>query len=727
MDFHVRQEYRVMGMSCAACAHSVSSLLTSQPGVVSADVNYGTLTATVVFRSTRTSTDALRTGLQLFGYDMLPLVRENDAEIERRDAQTRRTLRRDAIVGSVLCVPLVVLGMDMQASMLSLVVQCALALTVLVVSGRGFFVHAYRQARRGAVSMDTLVALSTGLAFVWSVVVMLGSASLHAMGIHAHVFFESAGVIVATVLIGKVVEENAKHRARGATDAIHSMLPETVQRVRGGVGEEIPIDEVRSGDLIRVPPGGRVPVDGVVHDGRSYVDEAFLTGESAPVAKGPADAVYAATINHDGVLIVETRSSGDDTMVRSIARAVRAAQDTHTAAQRYVDFVSSVFVPVILGIAALTFIVWCFMGGMAAIPTALASAITVLIVACPCALGLAAPIALVVGIHRAASKGILVKDARALELAARVSDVVFDKTGTLSDSGHVDVEIAPVNDTASAPLADVLFTLESASRHPHAKAVVMELERRGATSCHDVTDIHEYPGKGVEGRWKDHRVLVGSQEFLGENGIHVSDTDAGATFLFALGDRVVVAVTLRYSLTGHATDVVTSLRSRGIRTHLLSGDTREAVEQAAAETRMDAARWRCTPEEKERYVRELQSGGALVAMVGDGMNDAQSLARADVSMAMGRGSDLAVNAAQFVLVGSDIRNVNTALDLARRTMRVVRQNLVWAFAYNIILIPLATGFFDGMTGLHMDPMLAGIAMALSSVSVVGNSLRLRGA
>lgn len=725
MDFHVHQSYRVMGMSCAACAHSVSSLLSSQPGVVSADVHYGTQTASVSFQSTQTSTETLRTGLQLFGYDILPLVRENEAEIERRDQERRRSLRRRAIVGILLCIPLIVLGMDMQASFASILVQSVLTLVVLVVSGRDFFVHAYQQARRGTVSMDTLVALSTGLAFGWSMVVMWASSWLHSVGIHAHVFFESAAVIVATVLIGKVVEENAKHRARGATAAVHGMFPSMVHCRRDGTDVDLPIDDIRSGDMLRIFAGERMPVDGVIRSGESYVDESFLTGESAPVAKGPSDAVYAGTLNHDGVIVVEARSIGDDTMIRSIERAVRAAQDTHVAAQRFVDFVSSVFVPVILGVSALTFAVWCFLGGTAALPTALASAITVLIVACPCALGLAAPIALVVGIQRAATKGILVKDAQALEIAAKVTDVVFDKTGTLSDGETVRVEIRPTATGDFSPLEGVLFSVESASRHPHAQAVVRELKERGALMNDAVADIREVPGQGVMGTWKDSRVLVGSAGFLREHGVVIPDGLEDATFLYAVADRVVGSVVLRYEISGHAVDVVSALRARGIRTHILSGDTQEAVERAAAEARMDAVRWRCTPEEKESYIRELQSGGAVVAMVGDGMNDAQSLARADVSIAMGRGSDIAQQAAQFVLVGSDIRNVNAALGLARRTMSVVRQNLAWAFVYNILLIPLATGFFDEATGMHLDPMMAGIAMALSSVSVVTNSLRLR--
>lgn len=747
MDFHVQQHYRVIGMSCAACAHSVTSLLSAQPGVVNATVNYGTQTAAISFRSTQTSTQKLREGLQLFGYDILPQVPENEAEIERRDAARLQSLKRSAVIGSVLCVPLVVLGMDMQASSESLLVQGVLSLAVMLLCGRDFFVHAFQQARRKSVSMDTLVALSTGLAFVWSLVVVFQEQWLHSLGIHGHVFFESAAVIVATVLIGKVVEENAKQKARGATAAIRSLVPARVRRIRSaseavtalqtetetqaqtgietGNETEIPIQDLQSGDILRVLPGERFPADGVVHTGTTFVDESFLTGESAPVPKAPGSVVFAGTLNHDGVVIMDTRSVADDTMIRSIERAVRAAQDTHVAAQRFVDFASSVFVPAILAIALITFAVWCGIGGIAALPTAIASAITVLIVACPCALGLAAPIALVVGIQRAASKGILVKDAEALERAASVSDVIFDKTGTLTDAGTVTVHLRRASTLDFTPLAGILYTVERGSSHPHAKAIVRELESKGAQHVKEVTDIREHPGQGMSARWDGQIVLVGSLQFVEQSGVNVPEQMRNATVIFAVGERVACAVDLQADLGAHAADVVALLRARGVNTHLLSGDTQEAVERAAAQVRITHAEWRCTPEQKERYVQELQQRGAVVAMVGDGMNDAQSLARADVSIAMGRGSDIAQHAAQFVLVGSDIRGVNTALDLARRTMRVVRQNLVWAFGYNVLLIPIATGFFDSITGLSMDPMMAGIAMAMSSISVVSNSLRLR--
>ena len=673
-------------------------------------------------------------------------ARSVEAELDATEmarAAERRALLRDGVLATGIGLAMMVVtlwpgGVGLTMEQLNLVLLVP-ATIVLLGPGRRFWIRALRGLPHGDLTMDTLVALGTGAAYGYSLAITVFPGAVAEAGIPLDTFYETGAIITGFVLIGRWLEARAKGQAASAVRALLRLRPALVRVVRNGTELMVPVAEVMVDDLARVRPGERVPVDGTVAEGTSAVDESMLTGESAPVSKASGDRVTGGTLNASGTLLVRTERVGDDTTLAQIARLVEHAQGSKAPIQQLVDRVVAWFVPAVALVAALTFVAWMVLGPEPRLPLALTSAIGVLIIACPCAMGLATPTALMVSTGRGAASGILVRDAAALERAAAVQVVLFDKTGTLTRGRPEVTEVIAVDGDGPA-LLSVAVAAERSSEHPLAAAVIRRAGRAGLDPEHaTVTDFAAVPGGGVRATVDGDDVLVGSARFLAGEGVALDASEAvaagvtaaegrGETVVWAaVGGRLRGALALSDGLRPEAAAAVAELRRLGLEPHLITGD-REAVARAvgaAAGIAPERTMAEVGPADKAAAVAAIQAGGGRVAMVGDGINDAPALAQADLGVAMGTGADVAIEASDLTVLGNDLRAVATGIGLARATMRIIRQNLLWAFGYNVLLIPVAAGILYPFTGWTLNPALAAGAMALSSVSVVTNSLRLR--
>ncbi len=639
-------------------------------------------------------------------------------------------LRRRTVWALSLSVPVAVIGMFLMDMPWANEIMWLLSTPVVFWCGRGFFVGAARQLRHGTVTMDTLVALSCGIAYLFSLFNMLFPQFWLSRGIEPHVYFEASSVIIAFILLGRLLEERAKGSTTSAIRKLRGLRPLTVTVVRNGRESVVAVDSVREGDCILVRPGERIAADGEVTDGESYVDESMLTGEPVPVVKRRGDSVMTGTVNQRGSFRFTARRVGGDTTLARIVRMVQDAQGSKAPVQKLADRVAAVFVPTIMAIAVLALVLWIVLDPEGGLTHGILAMVTVLVIACPCALGLATPTAITVGIGRAAEQGILVRDAASLETARKVDTVIFDKTGTLTEGRPqvVDEEWLAGDDSAAA----VLAALERASEHPLAAAVAEHYSGRGDAATEGFRSV---TGMGVECTSGGAECAAGSRRFMNERGVAVAPEleaaagrmkAAGQTEVwFAVADRAVAVLGVADKVRENAAATVAALRREGMRVVLLTGDNRDAAGRLAAAVGIDTVEAGMLPQDKAEYVRRLRSEGRTVAMVGDGINDSAALAEADLSMAMGRGSDIAMDVAGMTIVASDPGKVAEAVALSRATMRTVRQNLFWAFFYNSIGVPVAAGVLYPLNGFLLNPMIAGAAMALSSVSVVTNSLRLK--
>lgn len=629
-----------------------------------------------------------------------------------------------------LSVPVAVIGMFLMDMPWANEIMWLLSTPVVFWCGRGFFVGAARQLRHGTVTMDTLVALSCGIAYLFSLFNMLFPQFWLSRGIEPHVYFEASSVIIAFILLGRLLEERAKGSTTSAIRKLRGLRPLTVTVVRDGRESVVAVDSVREGDCILVRPGERIAADGEVTDGESYVDESMLTGEPVPVVKRRGDSVMTGTVNQRGSFRFTARRVGGDTTLARIVRMVQDAQGSKAPVQKLADRVAAVFVPTIMTIAVLALVLWIVFDPEGGLTHGILAMVTVLVIACPCALGLATPTAITVGIGRAAEQGILVRDAASLETARKVDTVIFDKTGTLTEGRPqvVDEEWLGGDDSA----APVLAAMERASEHPLAAAVAGHYAGRGDAATEGFRSV---TGMGVECTSGGEECAAGSRRFMEERGVAVApELEAAAGRMkaegqtevwFAVAGRAVAVLGVADKVRESAAAAVAALRRDGMEVVLLTGDNRDAAGRLAAAVGIDTVEAGMLPQDKAGYVRRLRSEGCTVAMVGDGINDSAALAEADLSMAMGRGSDIAMDVAGMTIVASDPGKVAEAVALSRATMRTVRQNLFWAFFYNSIGVPVAAGVLYPLNGFLLNPMIAGAAMALSSVSVVTNSLRLK--
>jgi P-type Cu+ transporter len=758
-------ELPITGMTCASCVNRVEKALKKTDGVLQASVNLATERATVTYAPGVADVTSLQAAVEAAGYGVIVPTQDQAAEPQDVEAAARSAeladKRRKLIVAVAFGLPLFLLAMArdfgliqpwltpfwaaLEAQMeaagghaeeVSTIMHyparadilnwlfLLLATPVQFYSGRDFYVHAWRALKARTANMDTLIALGSSAAFFYS-------AGLLAFNLPGHVYFETAAVIIALILVGKYLEARAKSQTSAAIKALIGLQPKTARVLRGGVEVEAPLAEVRVGDIVVVRPGEKVPVDGVIVSGQSSLDESMLTGESMPVQKAVGDSVIGATLNRSGSFQFRATRVGKDTALAQIVKLVQEAQGSKAPVQRLVDQISAVFVPVVIGIALVTFAIWYFVSGD--FTQAMMFAVAVLVIACPCALGLATPTAIMVGTGTGAEHGILIKNAEALERASSLTTVVFDKTGTITEGQPAVTDvIAQVSDEEFLRLA---ASVERGSEHPLGEAVVRAAQERGLTLAQP-EGFEALAGHGVRATVDGRTVLIGSPRLMQEQGIDASalETDIARlqgeakTAVVVAVDRVALGVLgIADPVKATSADAIAALKQQGMQVLMLTGDNRPTAEAIARRVGLESTEVlaEVLPEMKSAEIKRVQQAGGIVAMVGDGINDAPALAQADLSIAMGTGTDVAMEIADITLLRGDLRSVGQAITLSKRTMRTIRWNLFWAFIYNVIGIPIAAGVFYPLTGWQLSPIIAAGAMAFSSVFVVSNSLRLR--
>ena len=725
------QTFPVLDMSCAACATRVEKTLNRQPGVYHAQVNYAAATATVEYNPQECTPETLKDAIQNAGYD---LVIETNAQKEKiaEDAHSRkyRQLKQRTIFSLMLSVPVAIIGMCFMDWTYANYVMWILSTPVVFWLGRDFYRNAWKQLKHRTSNMDTLVAVSTGIAYTFSLFNLFWPEFWLSRGIHPHVYFEAASVIISFILLGRLLEEKAKGNTSEAIKKLMGLQPATVTILTPeGQLKEIPVEQVQQGQRLVVKPGSRIAVDGTVYEGCSYVDESMLTGEPLPTEKIPGAKVYAGTINQKGSFSFIVDKVGSETVLAHIIRMVQDAQGSKAPVQQLVDRIAAIFVPTILSIAVLSFLAWIWLDNANGFTHGLLAAVTVTIIACPCALGLATPTAIMVGIGKGAENGILIKDAESLETARKVNAIVLDKTGTLTE-GHPTV--TDISDPLlQSPLGDVLFTLESASEHPLAQAIVQHQTRQ----LLPMEEFESLTGLGVRGKINGTYYYAGNRRLLETHHLTVSPAlteeaarlsqEAKTVIWLADSQQALGLVAIADRIKPTSKEAVRQLQEMGISTYMLTGDNPETAQRIAAQCGITHFQAEVLPQQKAQFIKDLQKEGKIVAMVGDGINDSAALAQADLSIAMGKGSDIAMDVAKMTLISSDLNKITDAIRLSQATVRTIRENLFWAFIYNLIGIPVAAGILYPINGFLLNPMIAGAAMAMSSVSVVSNSLRLK--
>lgn len=705
--------FPVTGMMCAVCAGTVTKAASETEGVEKADANFATGTLDVTWNPRQTSPEKIAEAVRSAGYGLItePDEERRVEEREKAEALAYRRMKIKTITAWALTIPMSVLCMGHFHFPGEAWVYMAMTLVVMFACGRGFYTRGFATLRHGAPTMDTLVAISTLASFGFSVFNTLRPGYFEAEGIGSDLYYEGAAMIITFVLTGKLMEARSRRHTGAALRALMGLQPSEAMLLADGKTRTVRIAELQPGDQVVVRPGERVPVDGKVTDGMSAVDESMLTGEPVQIEKKAGDRVTAGTMNGNGTLTVEALKVGNATELARIIRSVRDAQGSKAPVQRIVDKVSAIFVPTVIALSALTFLIWICIG-REYMPQAFVCAVSVLVIACPCALGLATPTAVMVGIGRGASKGILVKDATALELLDKIDVLVLDKTGTVTE-GHPEVTessySASLTEEARQRVMSAVYGAELKSTHPLAEAICRHMKEAGVEAV--MPESFNYiPGKGMTFITDGHHYRIGGGTAAGTI---VAETDGHAVATFTIRDRIQPG----------AADTISALHRRGIKTVLLTGDRRATAEKVARETGIGTVMAEAMPGDKFAYVKKLREEGHTVAMAGDGINDAEALAEADVSVAMGGGSDIAIETAQLTLVNGRLSSLPDAIKLSSRTIKIIRENLFWAFIYNVVGIPLAAGALYG-AGFLLTPIFASAAMALSSVCVVTNSLRI---
>ena len=740
-----QKEYIIEGMSCASCAMTIENAVSKIPGVDKASVNLATEIMTVEANDSVTPEDIAKV-VDGVGYGARPRGKSVEEELEEKNEKKEahlREMKRNLTISAIFAVPLLFIAMadmvgipmpaflsPMQSPVSYALIQLALVLPIIWL-GRRFFVDGFKALSKGHPNMDSLVALGTSAAFLYSLY-----GTYHVLEGHAHfamnLYYESAGVILTLITLGKYFEDVSKGKTSMAIQTLVGLAPKMATVLRDGQEVEVPVEEVQVGDLIRVKPGEKVPVDGVVTEGNSTVDESMLTGESIPVSKSVGDEVIGASLNKTGSFILKATKIGKDTALSQIIQLVEQAQGSKAPIAKLADKVSGVFVPIVIVLALVSGLAWYFLGQESWV-FALTITISVLVIACPCALGLATPTAIMVGTGKGAENGILLKSGEALEEANHVNMVVFDKTGTITNGTPVVTDVVTADSTDADALIRLAASLEVASEHPLGEAIVAKAKEQGA-AFDEVTNFEAIPGFGIKGHVGETLVFLGNEKWMRENGLANEAmnekanrfAEQGKTPLYigyndAVQGLIVVADTVKES----SARAIQTLHEMGIQVAMMTGDHERTAQAIAAEVGIDRVFSEVLPQDKANYVSKLQEEGYIVAMVGDGINDAPALAQAQVGIAIGTGTDVAIESADAVLMKSDLMDVPAMLKLSRATIRNIKENLFWAFAYNVIGIPFAMGVLHLFGGPLLNPMIAGAAMSFSSVSVVLNALRLK--
>ena len=728
-DIHKKETFSVLKMTCTSCAAGVEKTISSLEGVNFAAVNFATESVQVDYIPSKINPIDIQKAVRESGYDMIIEEDKSHKEtLEEIHDKRHKALKHKTRWAIILATPVMIIGMFMMDLPYANLIMLVLSSPVVLWLGRDFFINAWKQAKNRTANMDTLVALSTGTAYIFSLFNMLFPQVWESKGLEAHVYFEAAAVIIAFILIGKLLEERAKGNTSSALKKLMGLQPKTVTIVKDGAHIETLLEDVAVDDIILVKPGEKIAVDGTLLDGESFVDESMLSGEPMAVRKIEGEKVFAGTINQKGSFQFKANKVGKDTMLAQIIKMVQDAQGSKAPVQKLVDKIASIFVPVVIGTAILTFIVWMVFGGDNALTHALLAFVTVLVIACPCALGLATPTAVMVGIGKGAEQGILIKDAESLETSKNVDVVVLDKTGTITEGKPQVTEEYWVYGSSKS----ILASLEKLSEHPLADALVEHLNGELEVSISNFSSI---TGKGIVGTVDGEKYFAGNNKLLVDNNVSLPEdltkiankwSDEGKTVIwFANSKKVLAIVAISDKIKESSLKAINSLHEMGIKIYMLTGDNAATSKFIAEQAGIDHFKAEVLPHEKAEFVKELQEQDHTVAMVGDGINDSAALAQADISIAMGKGSDIAMDVAKMTIISSDLTKIPQAIKLSKQTVNTIRQNLFWAFIYNVIGIPIAAGVLYPINGFLLSPMIAGAAMALSSVSVVSNSLRLK--
>lgn len=725
-------EVPISGMSCAACAVSVESMLKETEGIQSATVNYANQSAIITLENEGVDLSVAKKNIQSIGYDLLINI-NNQEDLEAIKSAELNLLKRNTLYSGLLALPVFLIGMFWMNFPYANIIMWTLTTPILAVFGRSFFINSVKQGKIGNANMDTLVALSTGVAYLYSSFNTFFPHWLESRGIEPHVYFEAAAVIIFFILLGRLMESRAKAGTSEALKNLIGLQPTDLIVIRDGEPIKMNVADVQPGETILVKPGQKIPLDGILTEGQSYVDESMLTGEPIALDKNIGDNVFAGTINQAGSFKFKSNKSKSDTLLSSIIARVKQAQGSKAPIQKTVDKVTGIFVPTVLAIAVITFIIWSLSGTEDATLRGMLSAITVLVIACPCALGLATPTAIMVGIGKAASKGILIKDAESLETGKKIDTLILDKTGTITEGKPGVKEVLWKSGIDSKALASIFYALEEKSEHPLAAAVTEHFAEE-KTSI-DLAEFSSFTGKGVLGKYADKTYYIGNLKWLESLGINIDKTlaqtaenilDNGDIVIYLAEDNQLVGVVSIADKVRETSKVaISKLRKMGIEVHMLTGDQKKTAASIAEKVGIDHFQSGMLPQDKGEYIKKLQQKGHKVAMTGDGINDSEALVLADLGIAMGAGTDIAMETAQVTLMHSDLMAISELLKLSKETVATIRQNLFWAFIYNIIGIPIAAGILYPISGFLLNPMIAGSAMALSSLSVVGNSLRLK--
>jgi|TARA_R100000479_G_scaffold28896_3_gene11495 Cu2+-exporting ATPase len=731
----IKESFPVTGMTCASCAASVESVLKHTEGVFDANVNFANSSVLVEYDE-GLNPNQLQNALREVGYDII-IDAEDPSEVQQELQQKHyQDIKNRTIWSAILTLPIFVLGMFYMQWEPGKWISLVLAFPILFWFGRSFFINAFKQAKHGKANMDTLVALSTGIAFIFSVFNTFFPEFWLSRVIEPHVYYEAATVIITFISLGKLLEEKAKSNTSSAIKKLMGLQPKTLKIIENGEEMEIPIASVQVGQTILVRPGEKIPVDGEVSKGSSYVDESMITGEPVPVQKSQGEKVFAGTVNQKGSFQFTAEKVGGETLLSQIIKMVQQAQGSKAPVQKLVDKIAGIFVPVVLGISIVTFIVWMSVGGDNGFSQALLTSVAVLVIACPCALGLATPTAIMVGIGKGAENNILIKDAESLELGHKVNAVILDKTGTITEGKPLVTDIL-WNDKLENQneYKEILLAIEGQSEHPLAEAVVNHLKEENIEQA-EITSFESITGKGVKAQQQNgSKYYVGNHKLMVEKNIQIDTTlmqtaesleeKAKTVIFFGNENQVLAILAIADKIKETSKKAIAMLQERGIEVYMLTGDNSKTALAVANQVEITNYQGEVMPSDKAAFVEKLQADGKIVAMVGDGINDSHALAQANVSIAMGKGSDIAMDVAKMTLITSDLQSIPKALELSKRTVLGIRQNLFWAFIYNIFGIPIAAGVLYPVNGFLLDPMIAGAAMAFSSVSVVANSLRLK--
>ena len=732
----VKERYEVAGMTCASCASSVESILSHVEGVKSANVNFADSSVLVTYEPDVATDKKMQDAVKDIGYELILNGKASAENKQEKEAKKLNEAKFKLILAVALSIPVLVIAMFFPGIPYADWTMLVLSTPVVFWSGRDFFIIAYKRAKNFSANMDTLIALGTGAAFFFSAFNTFFPEYLRSRGLEPHVYYEVAAVIVALILLGRYFEERAKSRTSSAIKKLINLGVKTAKVIKDGKEVEIPVDEVQKGDIIIIRPGEKVPVDGKIKEGKSVIDESMITGESIPVEKKEGDTVIGATINKTGSFRMIAEKVGSETMLAQIIKLVQEAQGSKAPIQKLADKISAVFVPIVIVIALISFLAWYFWGPAPQITYAIIATVTVLIIACPCALGLATPTAIMVGIGKGAENGILIKNAESLELAHKLNAIVVDKTGTITKGKPEVTEIVWDTETGRREeISQVILSMESQSEHPLALAVVNYLKAEENLNGVTLDNFDSITGKGVKASYRDRNYLIGNQRLLDETHVEISRTlqdeanklsREAKTVVYVGQDGAAVAIIgIADTIKETSKKAIAALHQMSLEVHMLTGDNQQTAEAIGRQAGLDHIKAEVLPADKAAYVKALQAKGLKVAMVGDGINDSPALAQADVGIAMGTGTDVAIESAEITLIKGDLEDIVTAIRLSKETVKTIRQNLFWAFIYNLIGIPIAAGILYPFTGFLLNPMIAAAAMAFSSVSVVTNSLRLK--